>query len=168
MMNSTEALDLSESSVSEETGTGTGTSISQEISQVFDKIAEKETKQVFFLRLLVLVFLMATAMAVSVAVFAVTFNGDEANFKEHYEKAAQSILENVSQLTFDFGAITTMGISSQSNGRFAFVPNFRQRATTARSHLAGALSISIAPMILLDEIEAWDSFVNDPENGNWM
>ena len=63
-------------------------------------------------------------------------------------------------------AYTTHTVNYESTWPFVTLPNFPQRAGSAR-HMSGALMVTFAPAVSRENFEDWDKYVSSDAN-QWM
>ena len=105
------------------------------------QLAAKETAAVFRLRVLVLVIMFLAAVAVSLAVWFITTNSEEEDFKTHYDGASTKLIESFEAIVDQkIGALASLSVTFTSFARnenatwpFVVMNDFQQRAATARS-----------------------------------
>lgn len=144
-------------------------SVSNGTSTLGDKqpieIANKETKQVFYTRLLVLCVLVCVAMAVSVLVFIASRNAEQEAFEDHFAEAASKVASE-----FSNGAgrriaaieslatqIMSHAISTNSTWPNVVLPHFERRGAYTRT-LSDVPSVIFFPIVTNETLEAWESF----------
>lgn len=124
-----------------------------------ERLAAKETKAVFLLRLLVFSALFLAAAIVSVAVYILTSRAEQDDFDSSFEGSSLKLINSFKEIVQQkIGAITSVSVAFTSYARaqnntwpFVTMNDFQQRAATARS-----LSDSLFLEILVRD----DSFAN--------
>jgi hypothetical protein len=138
------------------------------------QLAQKETQDVFLLRVLVVVVLLNAAVAVSVVVFFITKNAEVDEFETQFEALAETVLRAFEDIiTQRLGAISSVGVAAIAHGvdrsnidwPFITLSSFQERSATARS-LSGAVFVSLNPVVNDPQRADWEEFV--VENSGWI
>jgi hypothetical protein len=141
-----------------------------------EELAQKETRHVFMLRVLVVMVLLLAAVAVSLVVYFITRNAEIDEFETQYTALAETVLRAFEDIvTEKLGAISSVGVAAIAHGvdhrrdwPFVTLSFFQERSATARS-LSGALSISINPMVNDAQRSEWEKFVvEEEEEHGWI
>ena len=148
-------------------GTGRGSSEEEPV------LAKRETKDVFRLKILVLVFLALCTSGVACLVYFYTENQEVYQFETQFHSDANKVLDAIGDgVETTFGALdimATMMIShaKSSNDEWPFVtlPNFANHASKIRSMSIGMLLWS-AVIVSYDNRIAWESYAD--ENRGWV
>ena len=135
-------------------------------SKVREELTRKESKQVFRLRVVVILVLFCAAILVSVIVFHVTKSAQDDEFRSQYEGSAEKITEAFRGIVSQkLGAISAVGVAMIAHGvdharswPFVTLSSFQQRSSTARS-LSGALFVSISPYVNQTHRSEWEKYV---------
>lgn len=97
-------------------------------------LTRKESKAVFWLRLVVLMILVLTAVAVSITVYEITRRGEASEFETQYQGAATKVIESFADIVYEMGAISGLGVANsahsvdhKSEWPFVTLSNFQQR-----------------------------------------
>jgi hypothetical protein len=131
-----------------------------------DQLAQKETHDVFLLRVLVVIVLLLAAVAVSLVVFFITKKAEVDEFETQYTALADTILRAFEDIiTQKLGAISSVGVAAIAHGidhdkswPLLTLSSFQERSATARS-LSGALFISLNPVVSDTQRTDWEKFV---------
>ena len=144
-------------------------------------IAEKETKQVFMQKLLVLAVLLVAATAICLTVYFITTNAEEEEFEAHFEGGAEKIVSSFEAIIQEkIGAIGSLCLALTARGKitdgsaventdgnswpFVTMESFQERAASARI-LANVLHMSLLPIVTEENREAWEAYSR--QNGEW-
>ncbi|CAB9503263.1 Receptor-type guanylate cyclase gcy [Seminavis robusta] len=154
-------------------GTLANNSSDESTSTIKNRISKKESQNVFRLRLLVVLVLLLTALAISYTVYWLTSSAEAEEFKVQYEGAAEKIIASFEDIMHKMGSISTLGVAFTAysvnfgdNWPFIALPNFQQRAGNAR-HMSGALFVGVAPVVTRENFDAWDEYVTSEDN-RWI
>ena len=139
-----------------------------------DKVAERETGQVFRLRVLVILVLLLAAVAVSFTTYHITKNAEDDEFENAFKATSAKVLETFEEiLPQNIGAIASLALATVAHGvdhsrdwPFVTLSSFQQRATKARS-LSNALFIAIAHSVTAENRIEWEDFVTETDS-LWM
>ena len=140
------------------------------------ELSKRESKHVFRLRMLVIAVLSATAVAVSAAVYQFTTQSEIDEFEGQYEGAAGKVVETFEDIMDRMGSVSSLGMSLTSYGMdhksetdwpFVTLSSFPQKADQARK-VSGALMVTMSHLVASDTFDAWNDFVTQPEESNWM
>jgi hypothetical protein len=141
-----------------------------------EELAQKETRNVLMLRVLVVIVLLLAAIAVSIVVYIITKNAETDEFETQYAALSESVLTTFESIVTDkMGAISSVGVAATAHGidhhrawPFVTLSYFQERAATARS-LSGALSISINPLVTEVDRSEWEKHVVEEEKDHgWI
>jgi len=138
------------------------------------ELAARETKAVFWLRVLALISLLIAALAVSIAVYFIAKDAEIEEFETHYEGSSAKILQAfqgiVKQKLVAVGsievAVIAEAIHHDGSWPFMTIPAFQERAATARS-MSGSLFLSINPIVNETDRLEWEDYVKG-EDSDWM
>jgi hypothetical protein len=138
-----------------------------------DQLAQKETRDVFLLRVLVVIVLLLAAVAVSIVVFFITRNAEVDEFETQYTALADTVLRAFEDIvTQKMGAISSVGVAAIAHGvdhsqswPFLTLSSFQERSATARS-LSGAVFVSLNPVVSDPQRAEWEKFL--VENSGWI
>jgi hypothetical protein len=138
-----------------------------------DQLAQKESRNVLLLRVLVIIVLLFAAVAVSVVVYFITRFAEIDEYETQYKALADTVLRAFEDIvTQKMGAISSVGVAAIAHGvdldrewPFVTLSFFQARAATARS-LSGALFVSINPLVKETERAEWEKFV--VEEAGWI
>ncbi len=183
------------SGVERSSGTGnstnsnrTGETTDDDLNTIKSSLTKQESKQVFRLRVAVVMILVAAATAISLAVFFITKNAEEDEFSTQYSGVANKILDHFEEIMIEMSAVSGLAVAATTHAEqltmlydtlseqfieefpidwpFVTLPNFQERAGNVRS-LSGAIYISINPIVQADELPLWESYVQSEAN-KWM
>ena len=140
------------------------------------QISKQETRNVFRLRLLVILILVLIAIIISLVVYRLTTQAERDEFESQYEAAADKIVQSFEDIIVKLGSIAGLGMSFTSYGvdhrednpwPFVTLNNFQQKAKHARL-LSGALLVGVSPLVAGEEFDAWEAYVRQSEQQEWM
>jgi class 3 adenylate cyclase len=137
------------------------------------EIGNKETKQVSYIRAVVLAVLVAVATSVSAVVFLYSRDVEQDAFETHFSDLANKITSG-----FIYGAerrieainsfanqITSYAIAQNSEWPNVALPDFERRAKFILE-LSDVLSLIFLPIVTKDARESWETF--SVENQGWI
>jgi len=160
-----ESSQQSRAGVSTTSGTSTNKHEATTSSSTEEELAKHETQQVFRLRMMVILVLMATAGAISYTVYRITDKAEADAFEAQFEGAAEKIIASFTQIIHMLGTASAIGVEMTAHSlnnaeKFPFVtlPNFERRAENAR-HMSGAMMVGLCPLVERHHFEAWDEYV---------
>jgi hypothetical protein len=138
-----------------------------------EQLAQKETRIVFGLRLLVILVLLLAAIAVSVVVYYITRNAEVDEFETQYKALADTVLRAFEDIvTQKLGALSSLSVAVIAHGAdlnqtwpFVTLSAFQPRSATARS-LSGAVYLSINPIVSDAQRAEWEEYV--VEEAGWI
>jgi len=141
---------------------------------VKEQLAHRETRQVFRLRVLVILVLICAATAVSLVVFFITKNAERDEFRTQWYGSADKIVEAFQGIVKQkLGAISAVAVATIAHGvdhsrtwPFVTLSSFQQRSSTARK-LSEALFVSINPFVHDTERTEWEEYVVSSDS-YWM
>ena len=173
------------SNVDKSSGTGSGhgsttdsrrTGSSEDDAQAIKQaLARQETKQVFRLRILVVLVLIAAATAISVTIYFIIRNADIDEFQLEYEGSANKLVDSLQEVLAEMAAISGIAVAAtadalQTNATetwpFVTLTHFQERAGSAR-RMSGALYLSINPLVQSNQLSDWEQYVLSDAN-YWM
>ncbi|CAB9519134.1 Receptor-type guanylate cyclase gcy [Seminavis robusta] len=150
------------------------------------RIAEKESRQVFWQRLFVTVMLISATVAVSLAVYFVTSNAEEQEFEAHFQGGAYKIASSFEAIMIEkMGAVGSLCLALTASGKktshdpstntndpnkkkhtwpFVTMDSFHERAASARI-LSNVLHMSVLPLVTEDNRVPWEDY--SVKNGEW-
>jgi hypothetical protein len=145
--------------------------ISQEQAE---ELAQRETGQVFRLRVLVILVLLMGAVAVSFTTYYVTKNAEDDEFENTFKATSAKVLETFEEiLTHNVGAIASLALATVAHGvdhsrdwPFVTLSSFQQRATNARS-FSDTLFIAVAHSVTAENRKEWEDFATEHDS-LWM
>lgn len=147
-----------------------------------NKFSQVESQKVFRLRMAVIGVLILTALAVSSAVFKITVQGEVDEFETQYEGAASKVIDSFEDIMIKMESVAGLGVSFTSEGQrlsaeeggviseswpFVSLYDFPTRARNVLQ-LSGALMVGMSPVLRGSLFEAWDEYVDDPDNQVWI
>jgi uncharacterized membrane protein len=156
-----------------ETG-GSGSRITEDSSESDrEQLAQRETRIVFGLRVLVVIVLLLAAIGVSVVVYYITRNAEVDEFETQYTALADTVLRAFEDIvTQKLGALSSLGVAVIAHGvdldqtwPFVTLSAFQPRSATARS-LSGAVYLSINPIVSYAQRAEWEEYV--VEEAGWI
>jgi hypothetical protein len=139
-----------------------------------EQLSRKESRNVFLLRVIVILVLLCAATAVSVIVFFVTRNSETTEFETQFGGAAEQVADAFEAIVQEkMGAISALALAAIAHGvdhtrewPFVTLSSFQQRSLTARS-LSKVLFVSIAPVVTDADKAEWEEFVVG-EDATWI
>eukprot|EP00977_Amphora_coffeiformis_P026278 scaffold25307_cov168-Amphora_coffeaeformis.AAC.11 len=146
----TEDPALKDSKSAKSTTGGTSLSSSDESS----KFVKRESRHVFYLRVIVLLILFSASAAISLVVFFVTDAGEMESFESQYYAAADKVTENFHAIATDrLQAAGSLIVAMIAHGQdhtktwpFVTLSSFQQRASTVKD-LSGVLYLGFNPVV---------------------
>lgn len=166
----------------------TGESTEDDLQTIKDALAKHETKQVFRLRVVVVLILIAAATGISLTVYFLTKNAEEEEFEVQYYGLADKIIEHFQDMMQKMSAVSGLAVAATAHSEsmeemwaqkwgaleldipvawpFVTLPNFQERGGNVRS-LSGAIYVSINPIVTTEQLPYWESFVQGEAN-KWM
>jgi len=138
------------------------------------ELAARETKTVFWSRVLAFVCLLIAALVVSLIVYFLAKEAEMEEFETHYDGSSAKVLQAfqgiVDQKLLAVGSIEVAAIAEgqyhDKSWPLMTLPAFQERAATARS-LSGSLFLSINPIVNETNRLEWEQFVEE-EGSDWM
>lgn len=161
----------------------TGTT-DEDFQTIKNALTQQESRQVFRLRVLVILILMAAAASISFTVFHLERTTQVDEFEAAFYGSAEKIIDSLQQVTETISAIggiaitasveaqekfrsgTLSSTSSFSGWPFFTMNAFQERGNNARA-LAGVLYLSLNPIVQFHELGLWEQFVQSDAN-SWM
>jgi hypothetical protein len=154
----------------------TGTS-EEDAQHIKNALARQETKQVFRLRVLVILVLFAAAASISASIYMIIQNANMEEYQLQYEGTANKLVDSLQDVLAEMAAISGIAVAttadvlqfySNSNESWPFVTmsNFQQRAGSAR-RISGAIYVSINPIVQSNKLSDWERYVLSDAN-SWM
>ena len=138
-------------------------------------LAKQETQQVFRLRVLVILILMAAATSISVTIYFIVQQSEIDEFELQYYAAANKIVDAFQEVLVEMSAVSGIAVSvtadtlkanATESWPFVTMSNFQERAGSARK-LSGAIYVSVNPIVESDQLSQWERYVQTDVN-NWM
>lgn len=159
-----------------------------DLQTIKDALAKQETKQVFRLRVFVVLILIAAASSITLAVFFLTKKAEAEEFEIQYEGVAGKILEHFEEILKEMSAVSGLAVGATIHNErlqemhtkygihdeteypvewpFVTLPNFQERAGNVRS-ISGAIYVSINPIVSIEQLPFWEDYVQS-EASSWM
>jgi hypothetical protein len=136
-------------------------------------IAKRETATVIYLKLIVAVVLISSAIGATVAVFRYTRSIEQAKFQDTFRSDAQKVVEAIDRSfektlsSFDSLAVSFISHAMSSNSTWPFVtlPNFAVRAAKILP-ASNSLFISVVPLVRANERLDWEAYAS--KHDNWV
>lgn len=138
-----------------------------------ESIANKASKQVLYLKLLVLFILLAATGIVGAAVYLTTDNGEQAAFEQAFDDSAVKVFD-----TFKFNVerklgamdkfgveVTSLAVDSGASWPNFTLPDFEYRASILRS-VADAGAVLYLPLVTASTRAGWEAY--SVENALWI
>jgi len=168
----------------------------QEKLNIRTHLAKKDSANVFRLRLLVISVLVVSAIVICYVVYQLVRKGELESLESQYEGAAGKVIVSFENIMTRMGSVTALGAAFTSYGEdhkgdvhendadgdgvdehgdahhavewpFVTLNNFQEKASHSR-HLSGALMVGMSPVITQENFHAWEDYVKDPDNNQWM
>jgi len=165
-------------------GTTTRTGDTEDdLHTIKDALAKQETKQLFRLRIIVVMILVAAATGISLAVFFLTRKAQVNEFESQYYGMADNIIDHFQEILKEVSAVSGLAVSATAHAEsihqlfdgktqipaawpFVTLPYFQERAGNVR-YLSGAIYVSINPIVTTEQLPFWESYVQSDAN-QWM
>ncbi|CAB9496686.1 Receptor-type guanylate cyclase gcy [Seminavis robusta] len=156
---------------SSQSGSSTATTSKKITEETNEKLAQRETRHVLYLRLLVCAILLAAALAVSLMVYNISIQAEEDQFQLQFLGAASKVTDTFLEIANDrlgyAGALVVSLVSHaiDREGAWPFVTlsNFPQRAQSVKEQ-SGILSIGVNPIVERRERRDWENYtLHHPE-----
>lgn len=155
----------------------------EDFQSIKNALTQKESQQVFRLRVLVVLILIAAAAAISFTVYYLERTSQVEEFHAAYYGSADKIIDSLQHIIETISAIggiaVTASVEAQqqfgnatpsattfSGWPFFTMHRFQERADNARK-LAGILYLSMNPLVREDQLGAWEEYVKSDAN-SWM
>jgi flagellar basal body-associated protein FliL len=154
-------------------GSGASTSTPQQEKEKHEAIATAETNAVFRLKIVVISFLVASAIGVALAVYYFTSNAEENEFEEKFQDHAAKVLEALgSSVALTLGAVdnyvvTLVSFARYTNETWPYVtmPDYGVRAAKIRS-LSKAVVVSQYHFVTTEQRTTWENYTS--QNSAWV
>jgi hypothetical protein len=144
-----------------------------EMQMMKDTLTKKETAQVFRLRVIVLLILLAAATSISWAVFYIIRSGETEQFEVEFYSVAEKIIDKMQEVMVEISAVSGLAVIATADAEdrgqewpFVTLNAFQEKAKNARD-LSGAIYISLNPIVQSDQLVDWEKFVLGGNN-SWM
>jgi class 3 adenylate cyclase len=136
-------------------------------------LAHAETRQIFWLRLTLIVIVMVATALVSSAIFFRTRNAEVSEFETQFVDHAVKIIDAMEvHMQNTLGAVDNLGVSytsyartSESRWPYVTISEFEFRGASAKS-LAGTELVSFLPLITDATRKNWESYSRD--SSSWI
>jgi hypothetical protein len=136
-------------------------------------IAKRETATVIYLKLIVAVVLISSAIGATIAVFRFTRGIEQSKFRDTFHSDAQKVVEAIDRsfektlTSFDSLAVSFVshGISSNSTWPFVTLPHFGVRAAKILP-ASNSLFISVVPLVRAKERLNWEAYAS--KHDSWV
>jgi hypothetical protein len=153
----------------ESTGKSSG-----ETAEQREKFTQKESRNVFLLRVLVIAVIFLAALAVSFVVYYISRNGEEDDFETNYDGTAQKVLDTFASIPLEkFQAMTALSVATTAHSvdhfrRWPFVTlsSFQKRSEEVKKQ-SGAIFVSVVPRVTLEDRDEWEAYSEEDED-NWI
>ena len=145
-----------------------------DLQTIKEALTQKETKQVFRLRVIVILILLGAAASISATVYHITHSGEVEEFEAEYFSSAGKIIDALQEVMVAISAVSGIGVIATSYAEerqqewpfVALNSAFHEKTNNARA-LSGALYLSMNPLVEADEREEWEKFVLG-NSSDWM
>ena len=135
--------------------------------------ARTESRQIYWLRWFLLIMLLITAFVLSFAVYRITRQGENDQFRTRYKDNAMTVIDAFqANLEHTIGAMDNLGVSYSSHAQstnstwpFLTLPQFEIRGASS-ANLANSDFLAFAPLVTSETRSGWEKFVI--ENSGWM
>ncbi len=177
-------VDASKSNLSTTDTNQSGTT-DDEIQNIKNALTKRESQQVFRLRLLVMLILIAAATSISFTIFRLERSSQLEEFESDYYGVAEKIITSLQEVTKSISAIAGLAVTVTvdahnkvgnastvdtenlfSGWPFITIDAFQERATNARAQ-AGSIFVSLNPIVESDQLSAWEKYLQSDVN-TWM
>jgi hypothetical protein len=131
-------------------------------SQQKDKIVRAETKALVSMRIMLLLILLVSTIGVSVAIYFITHNAEEALFDETFQSDAAKVLQAIGS-TFDsaLGAadafVVNMVVLANSSWPLFTPPKFAITASKLRTQTK-SFAVGYYPLITSEQRDDWEAY----------
>lgn len=151
-------------------------------------LAKQGTKEVFRLRVLVILLLVAAATSISVTVYYIIRNAQINEFEQNYEALASKVLDAMQEVMIQMAAVSGLAVAATAETQkhyyfaedgtianvstppqqwpYVTISSFQERAGNAQA-LAGAIYVSICPIVTSEQLSEWERYVHSDAN-YWM
>lgn len=140
------------------------------------ELAKRETRNVLRLRIVVILVLVILATIICANVHRLTSRIEHDEFESQYEAAVEKIIVSFQDIMDRMGSVTGLSMAFTSYGLdhkdethwpFETLTNFQQKAKHARQ-LSKALYLGISHAVSQDDFDAWEQYIQQPENQIWI
>jgi hypothetical protein len=141
-----------------------------------DRIGRQEDKTVTYLKVLVLLVLVVSAIGVSVAVYKYMANKEASEFEHQFDSDAHKVLESLGNgLDGMLGATDATGVKIVSHVRrtpgmewpFVTIPDFTIQALKML-RLSSSIFVGFDVVVTEEQREQYQQYVSQPENQEWI
>lgn len=144
-----------------------------EMQNIKAALTQKESTQVFRLRVIVILILIAAATSISVSVYYIMRTGQLEQFETEFYATADKIIDRLQDVMIEISAVSGLAVvataDAEENGRkwpFVALNAFQQKANNARL-LSGTIFLSINPIVQAENLTQWEDFVLG-DASSWM
>lgn len=180
---SSENVESSSANMSTTETNNSGTT-EEDFQSIKNALTQKESQQVFCLRVLVIFILIAAAASISYTVYHLQRSTQVEEFEATYFSTAEKIIESLQQATETISAIGGLAVTATVEAQQQFgngsVPKgtawfgwpfftldaFPERAGNARL-LSRSLHVSISPIVQSKQLGLWEEYAQSNAN-SWM
>ena len=180
---SSEIIESSSTNVSTTDTNQTGTA-DEDFQSIKNALTQKESKQVFRLRVIVILILLAAAASISFTVYYLEMTTQVEEFEADYLATAEKIIDSLQQVTDAISAMGGLAVTATveaqqqfqnanmsetnvfSGWPFFSLDAFQERAQNAKL-LSKSIYTSINPIVRSDQLELWEEYVQSHAN-SWM
>jgi hypothetical protein len=145
-----------------------------DMQKIKEALTKHETKQVFRLRVIVILILLAAATSVSAAVYHITRSGEVEEFEIEFYSVAEKIIDSLQEVIVKISAVSGLAVIATADAEergqewpFVTLNAFRQKANNARI-VSGTIYLSVNPIVLSDQLVDWENFVLLSVANSWM
>lgn len=139
-----------------------------------EKFTQQESKNILYLRVLVIIVLFLAAVAVSLVVFFLSKNSEKEEYEMMFDGAAEKLLHTGAAIVTDklaavnalATALTALSIDRQHNWPFVTMSSFQERATEIRQQ-SGTFFVSVVPIVSTEQREEYEDFTKEDEEA-WI
>ncbi len=156
-----------------------------DFQNIKNALTKRESQQVFRLRVLVMLILIAAGASISITIFHLEKSSQLEEFESDYYGVAEKVVDALQKVTESISAISGIAVTatvdaqnqlvnasafedtgSIANWPFITIDAFQERASNAIA-LAGSIFVSLNPLVQLDQLSDWQKYVESDVN-SWM
>ncbi len=155
-----------------------------DIQNIKNALTKRESQQVFRLRILVMLILIAAAASISMTIFHLQKNSQLEEFESDYYGVAEKVVDALQKVTESISAISGIAVTATVDAQnqlvnvsalntkgvsewpFITIDAFQERASNAIA-LAGSIFVSLNPLVQLDQLSDWQKYV-ESDVSSWM